>query len=89
MTKERLISLDVFRGFTILLMTIVNNPGSWASIYPPLEHAEWHGCTPTDLVFPFFVFIMGTAIPFAMPTKHFDSAVFNKIIVRSLRIFCL
>lgn len=89
MTKERLISLDVFRGFTILLMTIVNNPGSWASIYPPLEHAEWHGCTPTDLVFPFFVFIMGTAIPFAMPTKHFDSSVFNKILVRSLRIFCL
>jgi predicted acyltransferase len=89
MTKERLISLDVFRGFTILLMTIVNNPGSWASIYPPLEHAEWHGCTPTDLVFPFFVFIMGTAIPFAMPTKHFDLGVFNKILVRSLRIFCL
>ena len=58
MTKERLTSLDVFRGFTILLMTIVNNPGSWDSIYPPLEHAEWNGCTPTDLVFPFFVFIM-------------------------------
>ena len=89
MIKERLTSLDVFRGFTILLMTIVNNPGSWASIYPPLEHAEWHGCTPTDLVFPFFVFIMGTAIPFAMPAKHFDWAVFNKIMVRSLRIFCL
>lgn len=89
MTKERLISLDVFRGFTILLMTIVNNPGSWATIYPPLEHAEWNGCTPTDLVFPFFIFIMGTAIPFAMPTKQFDFAVFNKIIVRSLRIFCL
>ena len=89
MTKERLISLDVFRGFTILLMTIVNNPGSWASIYPPLEHAEWNGCTPTDLVFPFFIFIMGTAIPFAMPSKQFDFAVFNKIIVRSLRIFCL
>ncbi|OIV43635.1 acyltransferase family protein [Flavobacterium johnsoniae] len=89
MTKERLTSLDVFRGFTILLMTIVNNPGSWASIYPPLEHAEWHGCTPTDLVFPFFVFIMGTAIPFAMPIKHFDAAVFNKILVRSIRIFCL
>ncbi|RTY84764.1 DUF5009 domain-containing protein [Flavobacterium sp. ZB4P23] len=89
MIKERLISLDVFRGFTILLMTIVNNPGSWAAIYPPLAHAEWHGCTPTDLVFPFFIFIMGSAIPFAMPTKQFDSVVFNKIIVRSLRIFCL
>ncbi|MFV8328432.1 acyltransferase family protein [Flavobacterium sp. ZS1P14] len=89
MTKERLISLDVFRGFTILLMTIVNNPGSWGSIYPPLEHAEWNGCTPTDLVFPFFIFIMGAAIPFANPTKHFDFTVLNKIIVRSLRIFCL
>lgn len=89
MTRERLISLDVFRGFTILLMTIVNNPGSWAAIYPPLAHAEWHGCTPTDLVFPFFIFIMGTAIPFAMPTKQYDFVVFNKIIVRSLRIFCL
>jgi predicted acyltransferase len=89
MTKERLISLDVFRGFTILLMTIVNNPGSWSSIYPPFKHAEWNGCTPTDLVFPFFIFIMGTAIPFAMPNKQFDFAVFNKILVRSLRIFCL
>jgi len=89
MQKERLISLDVFRGFTILLMTIVNNPGSWAAIYPPFKHAPWHGCTPTDLVFPFFIFIMGTAIPFAMPTKHFDILIFNKIIVRSLRIFCL
>ncbi|SHG31567.1 Predicted acyltransferase [Flavobacterium segetis] len=89
MQRERLLSLDVFRGFTILLMTIVNNPGSWAHIYPPLEHAEWHGCTPTDLVFPFFIFIMGTAIPFAMPIKQLDFAVFNKILVRSFRIFCL
>lgn len=89
MKNERLISLDVFRGFTIILMTIVNNPGSWKHIYPPLEHAEWNGCTPTDLVFPFFIFIMGTAIPFAIPYKNFDRAVFNKIVVRSLRIFCL
>lgn len=89
MIKDRLTSLDVFRGFTIMLMTIVNNPGSWSSIYPPLDHAEWNGCTPTDLVFPFFIFIMGTAIPFAMPNKTFDGTVFNKIVVRSLRIFCL
>lgn len=89
MMKERLTSLDVFRGFTIILMTIVNNPGSWGSIYPPLQHAEWNGCTPTDLVFPFFIFIMGTAVPFAMPSKTFDGATFNKILVRSLRIFCL
>ena len=89
MTKERLISLDTFRGFTILLMTIVNNPGNWDHIYPPLEHAEWNGCTPTDLVFPFFIFIMAVAISFAMPTKQFDSATFNKTTIRALRIFCL
>lgn len=89
MNKERLLSLDIFRGFTILLMTIVNNPGSWETIYPPLKHAEWNGCTPTDLVFPFFIFIMGTAIPFAMPEKKWDAIVFQKIVVRSLRIFCL
>ena len=53
MAKERLISLDVFRGGTVLLMTIVNNPGNWSAIYPPLEHADCNGCTPTDLVFPF------------------------------------
>lgn len=89
MTKERLISLDVFRGFTILLMTIVNNPGSWATVYPPLLHSDWHGCTPTDLVFPFFIFIMGVAVAFAMPTKTFDSTTFNRILVRSVRMFCL
>ena len=89
MSKDRLISLDVFRGLTILLMTVVNNPGSWSTIYAPLRHAEWHGCTPTDLVFPFFVFIMGTAIAFAMPTKTYDSSTFNKIFVRSLRMINL
>ena len=89
MTKDRLVSLDVFRGITILLMTIVNNPGSWATVYPPLLHSEWHGCTPTDLVFPFFIFIMGVAVPFAMPTKTFDKVIFNKIWVRSLRMIGL
>jgi predicted acyltransferase len=89
MTKERLLSLDVFRGFTILLMTVVNNPGSWASVYPPLLHAEWHGCTPTDLVFPFFIFILGVAIPFAMPDRIFNASTLLKITTRSLRIFCL
>ena len=53
--SKRLISLDVFRGFTILLMILVNNPGSWSYVLPPLKHAAWHGCTPTDLVFPFFL----------------------------------
>lgn len=89
MTRERLISLDVFRGLTILLMTIVNNPGDWGHVYAPLLHSEWHGCTPTDLVFPFFIFIMGVAVPLAMPTKTWDDSTFNKILVRSLRMFCL
>ena len=89
MTRERLISLDVFRGLTILLMTIVNNPGDWGNVFPPLLHAEWHGCTPTDLVFPFFIFIMGVAVPLAMPDKIWDKNTFNKILVRSLRMFCL
>ena len=58
----RLVSLDVFRGITIAGMLLVNNPGSWGNIYPPLKHAAWHGWTPTDLIFPFFVFIVGVAM---------------------------
>src|SRR3954454_4374062 len=57
--RERLLSLDVFRGITVAGMLLVNDPGSWESIYPPLEHATWNGWTPTDLVFPFFLFIVG------------------------------
>lgn len=89
MVRERLISLDVFRGLTILLMTIVNNPGDWGNVYPPLLHAHWNGCTPTDLVFPFFIFIMGVAVPLAMPEKKYDETTFNKILIRSLRMLCL
>jgi predicted acyltransferase len=63
--SSRLVSLDVFRGITIAGMVLVNNPGTWSSIYWPLAHAEWHGWTPTDLIFPFFVFIVGVAIPLA------------------------
>lgn len=62
----RLDCLDVFRGLTMAAMVLVNNPGSWAHVYPPLRHAEWHGCTPTDLIFPFFLFIVGTAMAFSM-----------------------
>src|SRR5262252_6731019 len=65
-SPNRLVSLDVFRGITIAGMTLVNNPGTWSSIYWPLEHAEWNGWTPTDLVFPFFLFIVGVAIPLAL-----------------------
>lgn len=63
---ERMVSLDVFRGLTIAGMILVNNPGSWRYVYPPLAHAEWHGWTPTDLIFPFFLFIVGVAIPLAL-----------------------
>ncbi|MEP6924707.1 MAG: heparan-alpha-glucosaminide N-acetyltransferase domain-containing protein [Pyrinomonadaceae bacterium] len=65
-TTGRLISLDVFRGITIAGMILVNNPGTWSAIYPPLEHAEWHGWTPTDFIFPFFVFIVGVSITLAL-----------------------
>ncbi|HKZ39245.1 MAG TPA: heparan-alpha-glucosaminide N-acetyltransferase domain-containing protein, partial [Chryseolinea sp.] len=58
----RLTSLDAMRGFTIAAMILVNYPGSWKFIYGPLEHAEWHGLTPTDLIFPFFLFIVGISI---------------------------
>jgi predicted acyltransferase len=57
--RERLLSLDVFRGLTVAGMLLVNNPGSWGAIYPPLAHAPWHGWTPTDVIFPFFLFIVG------------------------------
>lgn len=61
-TAARLVSLDVFRGLTIAAMILVNNPGTWAHIYWPLEHAPWHGWTPTDLIFPFFLFIIGVSM---------------------------
>ena len=63
--RPRLVSLDAFRGFTMALMILVNNPGTWSAIYWPLEHAVWHGWTPTDLVFPFFLFMVGMAIRFS------------------------
>ena len=62
---RRLRSLDAFRGLTIAAMLIVNNPGTWEHVYPPLRHEPWHGCTPTDLIFPFFLFIVGVAIAFS------------------------
>jgi predicted acyltransferase len=68
-SSQRLLSLDVFRGITVAAMILVNNPGDWGHIYPPLEHAEWNGCTPTDLIFPFFLFIVGVSIAYALGTK--------------------
>ena len=67
-TPERLTSLDAFRGLTMAGMVIVNNPGDWGHVYPPLRHAEWNGCTPTDLIFPFFLFIVGVSITLSKGT---------------------
>lgn len=67
--KPRLLSLDVFRGATVAAMILVNNPGDWGHIYPPLEHSLWNGCTPTDLIFPFFLFIVGVSIVYAMESR--------------------
>lgn len=87
--NKRYYSLDVFRGATVCLMIMVNNPGSWAFAYAPLKHAPWHGLTPTDLVFPFFLFAVGNALSFVMPKLELiGSTIFwKKIITRSLLIF--
>jgi predicted acyltransferase len=65
----RLLSLDAFRGVTIAGMLLVNNPGSWSAIHPPLAHAAWHGWTPTDLIFPFFLFIVGVSMTFSLAAR--------------------
>lgn len=90
----RLISLDAFRGLTIAGMIVVNNPGTWSHLYSPLGHATWHGWTPTDLVFPFFLFIVGVAIPLALGRRLASGAVTRlsllpQVIRRSVIIFLL
>lgn len=89
--KQRYFSLDVFRGATVALMILVNNPGSWAHIYSPLEHAPWHGATPTDLVFPFFLFAVGNAMAFVMPRLQAagDKAFWQKILKRTFLILLI
>jgi len=87
--SNRLVALDVLRGLTIALMILVNNPGSWAYVYPPLLHAEWNGFTPTDAVFPFFLFIVGVSIHLAFKkysNEHHSDAL-KKIIKRTIVIF--
>jgi predicted acyltransferase len=69
-TKGRLEALDVFRGATVAAMILVNNPGSWSHIYPPLRHAAWHGWTPTDLIFPFFLFIVGVTTTLSLAGRR-------------------
>lgn len=89
--KPRYFSLDVFRGATVALMILVNNPGTWDHVFSPLLHASWHGCTPTDLVFPFFLFAVGNAIAFVIPKMHEqgDSSFWFKITKRTVLIFLI
>lgn len=87
--SHRYTSLDVLRGMTVAGMILVNNPGTWSKIFSPLRHASWHGCTPTDLVFPFFLFIVGAALSFAF-AKYNDTltkASANKVLKRGALIF--
>ncbi|MEI9806743.1 MAG: DUF5009 domain-containing protein [Bacteroidota bacterium] len=89
--NQRFYSLDVFRGATVCLMILVNNPGSWGHIYAPLEHAPWHGLTPTDLVFPFFLFAVGNAMAFVMPRLEAggDALFWRKVLKRTATIFLI
>ncbi len=91
MVAKRLIALDVLRGLTIALMIMVNNPGSWSYVYPPLRHAKWHGCTPTDLVFPFFLFIVGVSMWFSFKKygEGLTKSGLLKVLKRFLVIFLL
>jgi len=91
--SERLVSLDVFRGITIAGMILVNNAGDWSHVYAPLQHAEWHGWTPTDLIFPFFLFIVGVAMTFSFSNRLAhgvtEKQLFLHVVKRSLIIFSL
>ena len=91
MNNQRIISIDFLRGLTIALMIVVNNPGSWGMwdsinskwinhLFLPFSHAHWNGCTSTDLIFPFFIFIVGASIAFAMGTKKLNSENHSAII---------
>lgn len=89
--RERLLSLDVFRGLTVAGMLLVNDPGTWSAIYPPLKHAEWHGWTPTDLIFPFFLFIVGITTQLSISARRArgddERAIRRQILRRGALIF--
>ncbi|MGY0407621.1 MAG: heparan-alpha-glucosaminide N-acetyltransferase domain-containing protein, partial [Polaribacter sp.] len=87
--KKRIESVDILRGITICAMILVNTPGTWSTVYSPLLHSEWHGLTPTDLIFPFFLFIVGISIYFAYKYKKPSKSIYKKIAVRSLKLFGL
>lgn len=89
--NNRYLALDVLRGMTIAFMIIVNTPGSWSNLYGPLAHADWHGFTPTDLVFPTFLFVVGNAMSFALKKLHEmkPSDFYKKVFKRAALIFAI
>lgn len=89
--SSRLLSLDILRGITIAGMIMVNNPGSWSYVYAPLRHAHWHGLTPTDLVFPFFMFIMGVSTFLSLRKFNFEPSktAVRKVVRRTILIFVI
>lgn len=87
--QNRILSVDIFRGLTIVLMILVNTPGTWSHVYAPFLHAPWHGYTPTDLVFPFFLFIVGCSIVFSYQNKPVDARTYKKISIRALKLIGL
>ena len=84
-SRERLLSLDIFRGMTVAGMLLVNNPGTWSAIYPPLGHAQWHGWTPTDLIFPFFLFIVGITTHLSLSARRAAGADEGQLVRQVLR----
>jgi predicted acyltransferase len=90
-SSNRLVSLDIFRGLTVAFMIIVNTPGSWDYVYAPLRHAEWNGCTPTDLVFPFFLFIVGVSTWYSLKKygHEISSGSVLRIVRRTVTIFAI
>ena len=89
--NKRILALDILRGITIAGMILVNNPGTWSHIYAPLRHAEWNGLTPTDLVFPFFMFIMGISTYISLKKYNFEISYSTiwKILKRTILIFLI
>ncbi len=83
--RQRLLSLDFFRGITVAGMILVNNPGDWKHVYAPLEHSKWNGCTPTDLVFPFFLFMVGVSITLSIGPKKDDKTLHRKLMLTALK----
>ncbi|MFC3094045.1 DUF1624 domain-containing protein [Alteromonas sediminis] len=93
LSQDRMLAIDALRGITITAMILVNNPGSWQYVYPPLLHAEWHGWTPTDLIFPFFVFIVGLSMSLSVPKQlakgQPNSAILKQGLIRCTKLILL